>query len=376
MKRHKVFSNLIKNKKESNNLVMTSVLIAVGVNLFSTGMVELFGFPYKEMVLIVLGGILSLGIIGRSAWSKIKELNQSIKFDGFIIYDKNNHNILSVPEYDISMDMTKFLKSAFSENKAMEKIWNEESIGQFRIVGGKPGEHALGIATHSGAMFIELLEYCLIQKLSSHLSSYFNNSYEKPQIHTFDKQDIPHVLLSNRFLKLFSEDMINREIFACTGNQIGNNEEKGKIVCAMNASGGYYHSFDLILPEKSQVIRKSKNEIVIETPILTLTLSCLFGGFSTVLKQGFSKYYLGLTPKQRAALDVYQFNVEVSVKFKYRSLLSKDKEIYYSWIDSFLDEIAKYLEKEEFFQKINWDTVSALIRCANNMNTTNNCTVE
>ena len=105
-------------------------------------------------------------------------MNQSIKFDGFIIYDKNNHKILSVPEYGISIDMTKFLKSAFSENKAMEKIWNEESIGQFRIVGGKPGEHALGIATHSGALFIELLEYCLIQKLSSHLSSYFNNSYE------------------------------------------------------------------------------------------------------------------------------------------------------------------------------------------------------
>ena len=47
MKKHKVFSTLIDNKKDSYGLIMTSVLIAVGVNLLSTGIVELFGFQYK-----------------------------------------------------------------------------------------------------------------------------------------------------------------------------------------------------------------------------------------------------------------------------------------------------------------------------------------
>ena len=67
MKKHKVFSTLIDNKKDSYGLIMTSVLIAVGVNLLSTGIVELFGFQYKEIVLIVLGVLLSIGVIAKIA---------------------------------------------------------------------------------------------------------------------------------------------------------------------------------------------------------------------------------------------------------------------------------------------------------------------
>ena len=374
MKKHKVFSTLIDNKKDSYGLIMTSVLSAVGVNLLSTGIVELFGFQYKEIVLIVLGVLLSLGVIAKIALTKLRELNQTTKFEGFVIYDEDNHKIVGVPEYGISTDMARYQKSASSENKALEKLWNKDSICQFRVIGGKPGERALGIASQSGTLFIELLEYCLIEKLSSHLSSYFNNSYDKPKVHEFQKNDIPQVLLSNRFLKLFSEDMINREIFACQVGHCGEDEDDRHIVCAQNSSGGYYHKFDLILPENSKVTRKNKNDIVIDTPILTLTLTSLFGGFSTVLRPGFSKYYLGLTNSQRGSLHDYQFNVEVSVKFKLKSLFSKDKEIYYSWIDSFLDSVAEYMGKDEFFEKINWDTVYTMIRCANNINSANEST--
>ena len=371
MIKHKVFSTLIENKKDSSSLIMTSVLIAVGVNLLSTGIVELLSFRYKGIILIVLGIVLSLGVIGRIVWRKLGELNQTTKFEGFVIYDEDSRKIIGVPEYEISEDMVRYLNSAFSENKALEKLWSGESISQFKIVGGKPGKRAIGIATNSGALFIELLEYCIIEKLSLHLSSFFNNCFEKPKVHKFEKSDIPQVLLNNRFLKLFSEDMINRAIFACQGSQIGDDKDIGRIVCAQNSSGGYYHRFDLILPENSKVTRKNKNEIIIETPILTLTLTCLFGGFGTVLRSGFSRYYLGLTNAQRKPLHDYEFNVEVSVKFKVRSLFSKDKEIYYSWIDSFLDKIAVYMGKDDFFERINWDTVFAIIRCTNNMRTTN-----
>jgi hypothetical protein len=112
---------------------MTSVLIAVGVNLLSTGIVELFGFQHKEIVLIVLGVLLSLGVIARIAWTKLRELNQTTKFEGFVIYDEDNHKIVGVPEYKISIDMARYQKSVSSENKAMEKLWNKDSISQFEL---------------------------------------------------------------------------------------------------------------------------------------------------------------------------------------------------------------------------------------------------
>lgn len=367
MKKHRIFLTLIENQKNSYELIMTSVLIAIGVNLLSTGIVELLGIQNKGLILIIIGIIISIGVVVRISISKIKELNQTTKINGFVIYDEENHKLIGVPEYDISTDMVKYLDSAFAENKALEKLWSTESISQFRVAGGKPGERAIGIATHSGALFIELLEYCVIHKLSLHLSAYFNNSDDNQRVREFKRNDIPEVLLSNRFLKLFSEDMVNREIFACHDGPLGDNKDTGTIVYAQNSSGGYYDRFDLTLPEKSTISRKNKNEIVIETPILTLTISCLFGGFGTALKRGFHRYYLGIvTPK--IAYCNYKFNVEVNVKFKIRSLFSKEKEIYYAWIDSFLDELSSYIDKDDFFVRIDWDSVYTMLRCNNNAN--------
>lgn len=367
MRKHHIFSTLIENQKNSYELIMTSVLIAIGVNLLSTGIVELLGIENKACSLIVVGILISIGVIIRISTSKIKELNQTIRMDGFVIYDEENHKLIGVPEYEVSTDMVRYLDSAFAENKALEKLWNAESIGQFQVVGGEPGDRATGIATHSGALFIELLEYCVIHKLSVHLSGYFNNSDKNQRVREFQRNDIPEVLLSNRFLKLFSEDIVNREIFVCRDSSLGDNKDTGTIVCAQSSAGGYYNRFDLTLPEKSTISRKNKNEIVIETPILTLTISCLFGGFVTNLKRGFYRYYLGIASPQRAYRN-YKFNVEVNVKFKKRSLFSKEKEIYYAWIDSFLDDLSGYIDKDDFFVKIDWDSVYTMLRCNSNLN--------
>jgi len=365
MKKHNVFSKLLENQKNTYELIFTSVLIAVGVNLLSTGIIDLLGIQYKNIFLIVIGGILSLFVIIRISYSKITELNQTTKIDGFVIYNEDSHEIVGVPEYEISMNMVQYLQAAFSENKALEKLWTMDGIGRFKLVGGCPGERALAISTHSGALFIELLEYCVIEKLSTHLTDYFNNPHGKQRIKEFQKSDIPEVLLKNRFLKLFSEDMINRAIFVCDEEYTDNIKCDGEIVYAHNSSGGFYHRFDLTLPEKSKISRKNKNEIVIETPILTLTISCLFGGFGTVLKSGFYKYYLGIKSPSFAYHD-YQFNVEIAVKFKLKALFSKETEVYYAWIDSFLDNLSHYVSQEAFFERINWDTIYAALRCINN----------
>ena len=73
MKKNKIFSSLIDNKKENYSLIMTSVLVAVGVNILSTGIVDLlelrFGFQIKGVILIAIGTFLSLGVL---AWNMVK----------------------------------------------------------------------------------------------------------------------------------------------------------------------------------------------------------------------------------------------------------------------------------------------------------------
>lgn len=133
MKKNKIFSSLIDNKKENYSLIMTSVLVAVGVNILSTGIVDLlelrFGFQIKGVILIAIGTFLSLGVLAR--------LNQTKNFEGFIIYDEINHKIIGVPEYTISTDMAQYQQWSSSENKALEKLWNKDNISQFRNFRGK-----------------------------------------------------------------------------------------------------------------------------------------------------------------------------------------------------------------------------------------------
>lgn len=70
MKKHRIFSTLIESQKKSYELIMTSVLIAIGVNLLSTGIVELLGIQNKGIILIVIGMFISIGASSDTALFK------------------------------------------------------------------------------------------------------------------------------------------------------------------------------------------------------------------------------------------------------------------------------------------------------------------
>ena len=79
-------------------------------------------------------------------------------------------------------------------------------------------------------------------------------------------------------------------------------------------------------------------------------------------QERFYRYYLGIAIPKKSYRN-YGFNVEVNVKFKIKSLFSKEKEVYYAWIDSFLDELSSYIGKDDFFVRIDWDSVYTMLRC-------------
>ncbi len=369
MKKHKLFSTLLNNQQNALELVLLSVVVALCINLVATSLINILDFPQKDLILLIVGFLVSILIIIQIIYKKLKSLNQSIEIEGFFIFNEKDKSIIKVPEYGISEDMVRYLDFAFSENKALATLWRKDKLSQIRFKDGKPGKRAVFVLGESGNILIELLEYCIIQKLSVNLSDFFNNKYDRPNKHELKKTDIPDILLQNRFLKLFSEDMNNREAFVCFDTPQKDGEEVNGTIVAACSSGALYEKFNLILPNNCNIIRKSKNELVIETPILRMVFSYHFGGFSTVLPSGFHKYYLGIDYSPDLLSD-YKFNIDVSIEFKFKSLFSTETQIYYAWIDSFLDSLSSYICENDFFEKINWATAYTIIQCSKNINKT------
>ncbi len=354
----KILQSLKKEIENIRQLIITSILLAIGVDSLATGLLVFLGIEQKALILIIVGTVLSCAAIVYFLLTNISNLDKDVKFEGFIIYNNDTKELLPVSRYDISEDMVWYLNAACVENKALKTLWYSEPINNFKIVGGKPGQRALAISTHSGALLIELIEYCVIEQLSLHLSEYFNNSNLKAT-EELSRKDIPDILLENRFLKLFSEDMQSRELFVKSLEK--ERPKDGRVVAAYHPSGAIYKEFDLVLPANSKVKRINKNQIVIETNMFTLSICCLFGGFSTVFPRGFKKDYLKIQDNHK--IHTYQFNIEISIKFKIRSFFLSNKWNYYMWADDFVERIGNYMSKDIYFTKINWETVSTLLRC-------------
>ena len=372
MEKIRLVSSLIEEQKKSEYLVLTSVLIAIGVNVFSSGIIALLGLEHSGVIQILVGILICICVVFRIVLSRLKSLNQTVELEGFIIYNEKEKKIVNVPEYEISTDMVMYLKSAFSENKALETLWNKDTIGFQRVTCDKPKQQIKLIPTYSSEIFVELLEYCIIEKLSNHLSSFFNND-KKMKVRKYRSGDIPDILLSNRFLKLFSEDMLNRAAF--TDNKMFDTnaiEPKGEIVYAIGETGAMFNRFDLILPEQCIITRKDKNTLQIITPLFTISISIKFYGFNTNLRRGFHEYYLGISTPLKDYHD-YEYKVDISTKFKAKSFFYTDKETYYSWIDSYIDSLSEYMSRDNFFQRINWDVVCSVLRCEVNVNNKQHC---
>ena len=361
-KNNAVLGNLQEKKEYTKQIIITSILIGVGVNTLTSGIIGTLGLESYSLTLVIAGAILSIGAVIYYLLSSIKKLNKEIKLDGFIVYDPENKSLIPIRRYEVVEDMNRYLSAAFSENKAIKSLWESSIISDFKIVGGKSGERAIAIATESGSLFIELLEYCIIEKLSTHLCDYFNNS-EMKNVHEISKKEIPDILLENRFLRLFSEEMKNREAFS---EQTSKPNDKGRIVSAYHPSGAIYQRFDLILPNGSKVTRKNKNFIEIDTDMFALSLGTLFGGFGSVIPLSFEQQYIKLSDPRK--MNTYKFNVEISIHFKPRAIVSSRKWMYYDWADEFIKKMDRYLSKDYFFNKINWSTVQTLLECQKNEN--------
>ncbi|WP_419022324.1 hypothetical protein [Holdemanella sp.] len=352
------YINEIKKQKENTiNIVLYSVILGVIINIISNALGLILDI--KPWIYLVSGIGVSVLLIGLTLIYNIVKLNQTIKYNGaFIVDEKNDNDFITIPNYKISEDMDDYLKSAFCENEAIKNIWQQGNFKTFDFIGVDKDKNLIAKTNESTNMLIELIEYCLLENLSTFIDDYFNLRHMNENVIKLDQNSVPDILLNNRFMKLFSENPRNRSAFV--------NDSKTKdyehIVVMTGKNGAVYRRFDLNLPKGSKVYRSNKNTIIIDTKLFTLTIKVLFGGFNTVIENNFYKYYI---QKKNKAFSEYQFNIEIGVNYKLKSIFRIMDWKYYNWLDEYIERLEHYCSMDTFYKDINWEQNKTIIRILN-----------
>lgn len=359
-----VFGALEREKNSMRKIILTTVLIGLGINIIASGLSNITKNDDAYIFQIIFGLVLSVVVLVVNAISNYSKLSKSITFNSIVFYNYESNEILPVDSYEFSEDLHRFQNAAFIEKKALKVIWDNAPLGK-NIRSENDDFQGPIIPDKSRNLVHELIEYCILERLSTHLCDYFQRTNVK-NIDELSGFDIPDILLSNRFLKLFTEDMSNRDLFdgAPCCSIIQHTQNSSSVIRALHPSGAMYSKFDLILPHNTKVSRTA-NAIVISTDFFDLCLNIEFDGYSSNLPRYFSEYYIGVDDN---IVIPFLASVSVSFRFKRRTFLSSRHSAYYLWADEFLKVLHDYLSDDQFFKKIGWQTIQTSIICQNNKN--------
>ncbi len=329
--------------------------VLIGVSVSTLGSIVFDKFKDNTTILFIALLIILVFCMWLLSKKFIKSRRAVFSSSGFFIYVKESNKVKDIPRYRFSENLVRHLNAAFCENEAIKRQWNEEPLSN---VFSQDSEKR---AVASQKLIREAVDYYLIEKLSTHLTDYFNKEhYDKSELTEFSREDIPSILLRNRLLQMFSSPMEDREAFS-SKNSI---PKRGTVVMAMGKGGALYSRFDLVLPRGAKVTREDE-KIVINTSNFTLKIETIFNGTSYLTPRNFEKYYLGMESMR----DYREFNVtfKAEVEFKLLAALRKSKWDYHAWLDGFLSKVEEEMSGELFFDRIQWETVATMIQCGNAM---------
>lgn len=348
-------------KNELNSIIVYSILLGISINIISSILSEMFDIQLWLSLIIWMS--ISLSVIVVSQIIKLHRLKTSIRLDCLFIADESKkNNLIGVPNYKISTDMKKYFESAFSENPAYKTIWEDSGLDKLKEY------QTMAPVTESKKLLVEMLEYCLLEHFSMFIDDYYNTRNITKKIISYSGNDIPDVLLKNRFLKLFSEDPKNRAAF-CTNSKTrvfkikesdGESKDEGTVVFMTGNDGAMYRRFELNIPKGSKVFREKDDTIVIDTKLFIVKYKIVFDGFSTVVERDFYKYYLHETEYQE--FHDWKYIVEFNVKYKISSLLKLWDWKYYNWLDEYLVKLANYCDIDTFYKNIGWEKSKTILR--------------
>lgn len=350
--KHAIVKGVTLGRSNLIELIILVILAALGVNLIA-GYLLTFVI-LSPVVTVVVGVILCVGSVLYLAARLLSRRVESRTYEAFLVYNKNKNEIILVPRYDFSERIYAYMKSASVENSALKILWEKEPLKDMLDKTNDKGKRP-----KSAQLLSEVTEYFVLNELSVHLTDYFAaKGFKKGSLKRYGREDIPEVLLKNRYLELFSRSMEDRPAFM---DVINEKKGRGEVVYAYGTGGVLFDKFDLVLPKKSIIRRLGDNRIEIEMQKLKLSITVRFEGFCTVLPVGFEQYYLRLNDFHN--ITEYKLNIDIQVLMKSGALFSRAGWEYYHWVDSFLDEIDDEISEDAFFSRLNWESVFTVLQC-------------
>jgi hypothetical protein len=360
---------IIKQNVLSRGVLLEIILIAVfvsfGLNLIVTSFPNI-NSPFN-ITLLFIGVIIVLISLLVLIYKNFKKFNRTLSIKSFIMYDEEENVLIDIDSYYLSNQLISNLNSAFKEEKILKEIWDDIPLNE---VFGDPMISREEYETSAKEIIEELFEYFVLDSLSSTLNVFFNREeFEYNDLINFNINDIPDDVLNNRFLKLFSKPMEEREVFKkdlMEGEPDGvfliDGDEK-TLVIHRGRDGVLYKTFNLVLPKGTKIERLGPHTIQLESSHMIINFDIIFDGYRTLLPTDFEKYYLDLNRDLDGLLRYYAYSLDlkIDVRFKIRSLFSNTGWNYHKWLDEYLKTLNKQISMNQFFKSINWEQIRTIL---------------
>ena len=369
-------SGILSERNSLTNIIIGTIIASLGINLISESLLQMFFFGAHVMLIIGIGASLA------SVWYFIRIMTakrtQVRNYSGFFIVDHIKKKVIPVNRYPYSINLSRYLESACAESQDIRMVLERsiyvpdttikiprENIDDEGIEREERAAVKKLMATPDRRLIFEATEYFVLRMLSTHLTNYFNDEkFKEENLTKLERNDIPQVLLENRFLNLFSKPMEEREAASFEDRNISQSTQDSS-----GESNTDFRHFHLILPTKAKISRTGENTCEITTKKFTLRVSILYLGANVLLPADFEKYYLRLQEYYQRSnpsmVTEKAIEIEVKVFFKNSIFFSRTGLQYYEWLDSYLDKLEEEFSSSYFFEKIGWDSVSTLMNCLN-----------
>jgi hypothetical protein len=297
--------------------------------------------------------------------SSIKLLSFSDEIEAAVIIDRRNNRIVSVRGYEFARRTRETLDAIRAENQAIYADWEREPLckpfKRKNETGGDDQSPSFIAITRvamqskpapsSAQLLEEISLFSVLEMLSTHLSTYFNDYENSSNIKEFSRDDFPEFLMKNRIINLLSTPIEQRPIFLKAFPDPEKRPE-GDIYSLWGSDGAIYSRFDLTLPVDSKLHHISRNGLKITTRRLSLSISVKSGFNISGLSRTFADKYLGTDWDY---IEGKKIIVNIKGKINPFFLLINNGWNLYYWLDSFREEIKEKADFKQFKKSINWD---------------------
>ena len=376
---------ILSQKKELARLFLIAAMLGFGVGTLASLTAGQHSIPAWSIatvsgLLIILSFLLLMQDL-------LAKLLFEDKARAIVFIDPAQNKLIPVEDYRFSESLYRTMRAVAAESKAIHADWDNDPLvsppkaqrerlqkkadaPRYATVVKVSKDQERTPTPKSARLLEEAAHFVLLEELSLHLSTYFNDRDDDAYIHEISREDIPDFLLKNRVLNLLCTPIEQRDIFL-TAFPERDKRPNGVIYSLFGSDGSVFSRFDLILPHGSSVHASSDGGITIETRRLSLTIKATYTETSASPSHAFVEQYIKVPYSSIASRNVI---ISMSGRVKPFSLLTSSGWQYYRWLDSFRRRLQLTCDFESFQKAINWRIVETFLQTISDKNESNHMT--